>query len=71
MYYERKSYKSYEEARQFATILFTENKYIAEINIAKKKIGNDWEVSWHTYSTSFVEKFIKQGLTTKLFRAIL
>lgn len=59
MYYERKCFKSYEKARQFATVLFTENKYIAEINITKKKIGDDWEVSWHTYSAPFVEKFIK------------
>lgn len=59
MYYKRKFYKSYEEARQFAAMIFAENKYIAEINIAKKKMGDDWEVSWHTYSTSFVEKFMK------------
>ena len=59
MYYERKSYKSYEEAKQFAIMLFAENNYIAEINIAKKKTGDDWEVSWHTYSAPFVEKFIK------------
>lgn len=59
MYYERKLCKSYEEARRFAIMIFTENKYIAEINIVKKKTDDGWEVSWHTYSTSFIEKFIK------------
>ena len=71
MYYERKFFKSHEEAKQFATVLFTENKYIAEINIAKKKMGGDWEVSWHTYSTPFVEKFIKQGLTNSTLYDII
>lgn len=57
MYYKRKLCKSYEEARQFALMIFTEDKYIAEINIGKKKSSDDWEVSWHTYSISFREKF--------------
>ena len=56
---ERKLCKSYEEARKIALAVFTENEYITEIKIGKKKNSSDWEVRWHSCSISFIEKFIK------------
>ena len=56
---ERKLCKSYEEARKIALAVFTENEYITEIKIGKKKNSPDWEVCWRSCSISFIEKFIK------------
>ena len=56
---EKRLCKSYEEARKIALKIFTENEYITEISINKKKNSPDWEVCWRSCPVSFIEKFIK------------
>ena len=57
-----KKFNSYNEAKQFAYEILTNNEYVTKITIGRKKTPeNNWELTWHIPCEDFIKKYIKEG----------